>query len=130
MVHFVPDADNRRGAITCMAVSDHDEGVLVTGHEKGSIVVWHNIVQFYLTALAQKLNSAEGKEAVTAPAGASGEDKKAEKKRIKKLKQVQQAESTVAMPLSTTLHWHAHSGRPCLYVCECVLYVILQVFVA
>ena len=33
-------------------------GVLVTGFEKGSIVVWHNIVQYYLSALAQTLNAA------------------------------------------------------------------------
>jgi hypothetical protein len=26
VVHFVPDGDNRRGAITCLAVSSHDEG--------------------------------------------------------------------------------------------------------
>jgi hypothetical protein len=28
VVHFVPDGDNRRGAITCLAVSSHDEGKL------------------------------------------------------------------------------------------------------
>jgi hypothetical protein len=26
VIHFVPDGDNRRGAITCLAVSSHDEG--------------------------------------------------------------------------------------------------------
>ena len=35
----------------------------MTGFEKGSIVVWHNIVQYYLSALSQTLNSA-----TTAPA--------------------------------------------------------------
>ena len=42
----------------------YSPGVLVTGFEKGSIVVWHNIVQYYLSALSQTLNSASATPAV------------------------------------------------------------------
>eukprot|EP01032_Pedospumella_encystans_P012327 gene12327-14270_t len=105
VVHFVPDVDSRRGAITCVAASSYGDGVLVTGFEKGSIVVWHNIVQYYLSALSQTLNSASA-----APiADTRSLSKKEEKKRNKKMKALLAAESTVAMPISTTLHWHAHS---------------------
>eukprot|EP00598_Pedospumella_elongata_P003987 CAMPEP_0184981850 /NCGR_PEP_ID=MMETSP1098-20130426/11438_1 /TAXON_ID=89044 /ORGANISM="Spumella elongata, Strain CCAP 955/1" /LENGTH=1398 /DNA_ID=CAMNT_0027505457 /DNA_START=27 /DNA_END=4223 /DNA_ORIENTATION=+ len=105
VVHFVPDVDSRRGAITCVAASSYGDGVLVTGFEKGSIVVWHNIVQYYLSALSQTLNSASAAPAVDA----GSLSKKEEKKRNKKMKALLAAESTVAMPISTTLHWHAHS---------------------
>eukprot|EP01032_Pedospumella_encystans_P007994 gene7994-9529_t len=105
VVHFVPDVDSRRGAIACVAASSFGDGVLVTGFEKGSIVVWHNIVQYYLSALSQTLNSA-----TAAPIADTGSlSKKEEKKRNKKMKALLAAESTVAMPISTTLHWHAHS---------------------
>ena len=34
-------------------------GILITGHEKGNIVVWHNIIQFYLAALVRALAQAQ-----------------------------------------------------------------------
>mmetsp|Transcript_12466 Transcript_12466/g.27976 ORF Transcript_12466/g.27976 Transcript_12466/m.27976 type:complete len:1114 (-) Transcript_12466:631-3972(-) len=105
-VHFQADPDSRRGAVTCLAASGccessansdaHErmqigaigelegDGVLVTGHEKGMVVVWHGVVQFYLQALARTQE------------GQSGEGGAARSVQVD------------APSVSTVLHWHAH----------------------
>jgi len=98
----------------------------VTGHEKGSIVVWHNIVTYYLTALSNATTTTIAPATTTVTTTASKSEKK---KELKQAKQAANAESTVAMPISTTLHWHAHSGMfivLCCVVCAYVCVIFLQ----
>ena len=89
-------------------------GVLVSGHENGSILVWHNIVQFYLSALK---SAAVSRRAATAAAAAEEKsaagDKNDQEKKMKKKHHKKKEEKglEVAAPLSTTLHWHAHAGE-------------------
>jgi hypothetical protein len=86
---------------------------LITGHEKGNIVVWHNVVQFYLTAVAQALQTRDGAaDSVAeelAPSKASKHSKK-DKKAHKKEKHTVLEYTATTLPLCTTLHWHAHAG--------------------
>lgn len=52
------------------------EGVLITGHEKGNIVVWHGIVQFYLSAVAQALRSRKSNVGAVEPEKSSKKHRK------------------------------------------------------
>lgn len=88
--------------------------MLATGHEKGSIVVWHNIAQYYLQALAQAQTASNVRAAAPSSEVVTGkEGKEMDKKKSKKHhKQTRDRENTVtAVPVSTTLHWHAHEGE-------------------
>jgi len=104
-------------ALLTSALFMYISGVPVTGHEKGSIVVWHNIVTYYLTALSNATTTTAPATTTTTTTARKSE----KKKELKKAKQVANAESTVAMPISTTLHWHAHSGMLCCIVLCCVV---------
>lgn len=48
VVHFVPDADNRRGAITCIAASSYDEGECVFCYVLLLLNLW--VVDLFLVA--------------------------------------------------------------------------------
>jgi len=116
VIHIIPDPENRRGAITCIAVGSQDDGILITGHEKGNIVVWHNIIQFYLAALVRALAQAQrtaannnGATATTTVVSEKNSKKsKKDKKEHKKKHNVLEFTVTT-LPLCTTMHWHSHA---------------------
>jgi hypothetical protein len=56
-------------------------GSLITGHEKGSIVVWHGLAQFYLSAVSQAVRTRKAAAAVAS--GAIEEGSKSGKKHKK-----------------------------------------------
>ena len=96
--------------------------MLITGHEKGSIVVWHNITQYYLTCLAQAVtitanNATNNTTTAITEKKSSKKEKKQEKNEKKRQIRTENVEFTAtALPLCTTLHWHAHAGKGCSIV--------------
>jgi hypothetical protein len=109
-------------------------GILVTGHEKGNIVVWHNVVQFYLTAVAQALQSRATTDTTAGAteemaSGKAGKQSKKDKKAHKKEKHTVLEFTATTQPLCTTLHWHAHAGMYCILGAFVLLAIIpLNVF--
>jgi hypothetical protein len=157
-VSFDPHADSAHvGGITCIAVQsgsgsgsidgaylglDGGSGgsgsgsVLVTGHEKGSIVVWHGLEQYYLDCLGrmagQKLLRSEGDSTSTSTVSAVGKSGKHDKKKHSKHHTQQQPEEDeehngkpdsnetgdhAAPAVRTTMHWHATAVH-CLSLSE------------
>jgi hypothetical protein len=57
-------------------------GSLITGHEKGSIVVWHGLTQFYLSAVSQAIRTRKA-AAAASTSGATEEGSKSGKKHKK-----------------------------------------------
>jgi hypothetical protein len=57
-------------------------GSLITGHEKGSIVVWHGLTQFYLSAMSQAVRTRKAAAAASA-SGVTEESSKSGKKHKK-----------------------------------------------
>jgi hypothetical protein len=101
-------------------------GILITGHEKGNIVVWHNVIQFYLTAVAHALQSRDGAAESAAEESApskAGNHSKKDKKAHKKEKHTVLEFTATTLPLCTTLHWHAHAG---MYAASYLLILLLR----
>ena len=118
VVHFQHDSDSRKGVVTCLAVnSSGDESVLVTGHEKGSITVWHNMTQYYLNALTAAQRVADAEKSVNNNANnndsnSAGEgEKKHKKSKSGHSKKHSSGEIEFTAPLCTIMHWHAHAGE-------------------
>jgi hypothetical protein len=57
-------------------------GSLITGHEKGSIVVWHGLTQFYLSAVSQAIRTRKA-AAAASTSGSTEEGSKSGKKHKK-----------------------------------------------
>jgi hypothetical protein len=126
-VDFNADPSNKVGIMTCVSVSNcSDNSVMIaTGHERGHIIVWHNIAQFYVNTLNSYNNasssSSSASSSVPVPAAAisvpmaSGSlagqtNKKGKKRKISMLSTVDRSSSYMyGLPICTILHWHAHA---------------------
>ena len=114
-VDFNADPSNKVGIITCVSVSNcSDNSVMIaTGHERGHIIVWHNIAQFYVNTLNSYNNASSSASVAAAVPLASGSlsgqtNKKGKKRKISILSTVDRS-SSYGLPICTILHWHAHA---------------------
>jgi hypothetical protein len=101
-------------------------GLIVTGHERGELFVWHDVVpwlQAASTAAQAQAQAAAAAAAAKQKAGSTSNavssdaagDKASKKGRYYKNKGKERAAvaftEDFAAPLCTKLHWHAHPGR-------------------
>jgi hypothetical protein len=85
-------------------------GLIITGHESGEILVWHDALAWLQAACAAEAGNVRGNvegegEGDNGDADVSG--KKKSKSKALRIK----SHPSFAAPTSTTLHWHAHPGK-------------------